>query len=233
MTILPYILDLAVIILVGGMAVAAYRKGFISSALGFLPIVVSLVATRVVTPYVSQFLRQTPFFGSLSNGISNGLHLENMMGEAAMQTQRELISNMQLPTFLKNTLMENNNPVIYNLLDVENLSSYIAGFLANICINIVSVLVVFIAVWIGMHFLLKAMNLIAKMPVLNLCNRVCGGVVGALKGLCIIWMVCFVLTLFQCNAKMNFLFDAINVSYVAKGVYEHNVLMAFILTIFA
>ncbi len=233
MSIMPYILDLAVIILVGGMAFAAYRKGFILSALGFLPIVVALVATRILTPSVSQFLRQTPFFTSLSDGVSKGLHLENVVGEAAMQTQREIIRNMQLPSFLKNTLMENNNPVIYNLLDAENLQSYISGFLANICINIISVLVVFVAVWVGMHFLLKAMNLIAKMPVLNLCNRVSGGVVGALKGLCLVWMVCFLLTLFQCNAKMNFLFDAINLSYVTKGLYEHNILMAFILTIFA
>ena len=194
MTFLPYILDILALVLVVGMAVQAYRKGFVRAALNFLPMVAALAATRFLTPTVSELLRKTPFFDALTNTVGNGLHLDNAIGDAAMQTQTEIIESMHLPDFLKESLVENNNPVIYHLLDVESLQSYIAGFLANICINIISVLLVFVVVWLAVKFVLKALNLISKLPVLNFFNRACGFLVGLLKGLCVAWLICFVLT---------------------------------------
>lgn len=233
MTFLPYILDILVLVLVVGTAVRAYRKGFVRAALNFLPMVAALAATRFLTPTVSELLRKTPFFDALTNTVGNGLHLENAIGDAAMQTQTDIIQSMHLPDFLKESLVENNNPVIYHLLDVESLQSYIAGFLANICINIISVLLVFIVVWLAVKFVLKALNLISKLPVLNFFNRVCGFLVGLLKGLCVTWLICFVLTFFQCNSAFDFFFDALNLTNVALPLYENNILMYFILTIFA
>ena len=229
MTFLPYILDILALVLV----VQAYRKGFVRAALNFLPMVAALAATRFLTPTVSELLRKTPFFDALTNTVGNGLHLENTIGDAAMQTQTDIIQSMHLPDFLKESLVENNNPVIYHLLDVESLQSYIAGFLANICINIISVLLVFIVVWLAVKFVLKALNLISKLPVLNFFNRACGFLVGLLKGLCVAWLICFVLTFFQCNSAFDFFFDALNLTHVALPLYENNILMYFILTIFA
>lgn len=233
MTFLPYILDIVALVLVVGTAVQAYRKGFVRAALNFLPMVAALAATRFLTPMVSELLRKTPFFDALTNTVGNGLHLENAIGDAAMQTQTDIIQSMHLPDFLKESLVENNNPVIYHLLDVESLQSYIAGFLANICINIISVLLVFIVVWLAVKFVLKALNLISKLPVLNFFNRACGFLVGLLKGLCVTWLICFVLTFFQCNSAFDFFFDALNLTHVALPLYENNILMYFILTIFA
>ncbi len=233
MTFLPYILDILALVLVVGTAVQAYRKGFVRAALNFLPMVAALAATRFLTPTVSELLRKTPFFDALTNTVGNGLHLENAIGDAAMQTQTDIIQSMHLPDFLKESLVENNNPVIYHLLDVESLQSYIAGFLANICINIISVLLVFVVVWLAVKFVLKALNLISKLPVLNFFNRACGFLVGLLKGLCVVWLICFVLTFFQCNSAFDFFFDALNLTHVALPLYENNILMYFILTIFA
>ena len=233
MTFLPYILDILALVLVVGTAVQAYRKGFVRAALNFLPMVAALAATRFLTPTVSELLRKTPFFDALTNTVGNGLHLENAIGDAAMQTQTEIIESMHLPDFLKESLVENNNPVIYHLLDVESLQSYIAGFLANICINIISVLLVFVVVWLAVKFVLKTLNLISKLPVLNFFNRACGFLVGLLKGLCVAWLICFVLTFFQCNSAFDFFFDALNLTHVALPLYENNILMYFILTIFA
>lgn len=233
MTFLPYILDILALVLVVGTAVQAYRKGFVRAALNFLPMVAALAATRFLTPTVSELLRKTPFFDALTNTVGNGLHLENAIGDADMQTQTDIIQSMHLPDFLKESLVENNNPVIYHLLDVESLQSYIAGFLANICINIISVLLVLIVVWLAVKFVLKALNLISKLPVLNFFNRACGFLVGLLKGLCVTWLICFVLTFFQCNSAFDFFFDALNLTHVALPLYENNILMYFILTIFA
>lgn len=232
MEFLPWILDLAVLIFILTTAFRAYRKGFVVAGLSFLPIVAALISVRFFTPVMGTLLRKTPVFGSLAESIGEGLQLDHVIGDAAMQTQTTLIENMKLPSFLKESLLENNNPVVYELLDVESIQEYIAGFLANICINIVSVLLVFVLTYLAVRFVLKALHLISKLPVLNFMNRFFGFVIGFLKGLTITWLVCFVLTFFQCNFKFQFLFDALEKTYVALPLYENNILMYFILTIF-
>ena len=233
MEFLPYILDAVVVIFLCVTAIRAYGKGLLATVLHFLPMVAAIVATRFLTPFVGKFLRRTPFFGMLSDGISNGIHLERVVGAAALESQTDLIRNMYLPEFLKDSLLENNNPVVYRLLQAEGIQAYISGFLANICLNIISVLFVFAAAYFAARFFLNALNLMSKLPGLNFFNRSCGLLVGVLKGLCVIWLFGFVLTFFQCSVGMYPFFDALSQTYVASKLYENNVLLYFILTIFA
>lgn len=229
---LPYVLDILVAATVTGCAAIAFRKGFVRAALGFLPMLAALIGTRLLSPFVSRFLRGTPMFGSLAESIGSSMKLDEIIGESAMRTQTEIIEGMQLPGFLRDALLENNNPVIYRLLDVEELQDYIAGFLANICINAVSVILAFLLIFIGTKLLLNALNLVSRLPVLNFFNRFCGLLVGAAKGLSIVWLVCTVLTFFQCSAKFAGLFAALDASHAAKLAYENNILLYLILTIF-
>lgn len=229
---LPYLLDILTLAVVVGCAAAAFRKGFVMAALGFLPMLAALVGVRFLSPFVSRFLRGTPLFGSLAESIRGSMKLDEIIGESAMRTQTEIIEGMHLPEFLRDALLENNNPVIYSLLDVEGLQEYIAGFLANICINAVGVMLAFLLIFVGVRLLLNALNLISRLPVLNFFNRFCGLVVGAAKGLSIVWVVCTVLTFFQCSAKFAGLFAALDASHAAKLAYENNILLYLLLTIF-
>ncbi|MBR6542994.1 MAG: CvpA family protein, partial [Anaerotignum sp.] len=124
------VLDVIVVAIIVGCGVAAWRKGFIRAAFGFLPMAAALVGTHFVSPYVGKFLRGTFLFDSLSGSIKDSMGLDKALQDAAMKTQTEVIEAMPLPDFLKEALLENNNPVIYQLLDVDNLKEYIAGFLA-------------------------------------------------------------------------------------------------------
>lgn len=226
------ILDIVVvgIILVSG--ILAYKNGFIMATLGFVPIIGALLAVKFVTPAVGKFLRGTAFFSNMTESIQNSLRLDEIIGQAAMETQTQLIEGMKLPDFLKESLLENNNPVVYKLLDVESLQEYIAGYLANICINIISVVAVFVVVWIGLIVVLKALNLISELPVLSFVNRTAGLAVGLLKGVSLVWIGAMILTYLQCSGKMEGLFLALSESTVALFMYENNILLYLILTIF-
>ena len=226
------ILDAIVVVTILGCAIYAWQKGFIRAALGFLPMLAALIGTKYLSPYVSKFLRGTPFFGSLAESISESMGLEKLISESAMQTQTEIIEGMKLPEFLKEALLENNNPVIYQLLDVEKLQDYIAGFLANTCINVLSVVLAFVLIYVVVAVILHALHLISKAPVLNFVNHFSGFLVGGLKGLLFVWMGCIVMTFFQCSAKFEGLFAALETTYVAGFLYENNILLYLILTIF-
>ena len=227
-----YVLDGIVLAVVLSYAVVARRKGFIRAALGFLPMLAALVGTKLFSPTIDKFLRGTPIFDLLANSIGNSMGLEEAIHENAIHTQTELIEGLKLPAFIKEALLENNNPVIYHLLDVQSLKEYIAGYLANICINILGVILAFAVIFLAVKMLLNAMNLISKLPGLNFFNRACGLLVGGAKGLCIVWLGCAVLTFFQCHGKFIGLFQALDASHVAKIAYENNILLRLILTIF-
>ena len=226
------ILDAIVLAVILGCAAAAWRKGFIRAAFGFLPMLAALLGTKFVSPYVSKFLRGTPMFGSLSESISGSMGLERLVSESAMQTQAEIIEGMKLPSFLKEALLENNNPVIYQLLDVEKLQEYIAGYLANICINILSVIFAFLLIYIGVTVVLNALHLFSKLPVLSFFNHFMGFLVGAAKGLLFVWLGMAVMTFFQCRADLGNVFAAMEATFVTKILYENNILQELILTIF-
>lgn len=226
------ILDAIVLIVILGCAIAAWRKGFIRAAFGFLPMLAALIGTRFVSPHVGKFLRGTFLFDSMSESIRDSIGLDTVIEEGAMRTQTEIIEGMPLPDFLKDALLENNNPVIYQLLDVDSLKEYIAGFLANVCLNILSVVLAFVLIYIAVTIVLDALHLFSKLPVLSFFNHFMGFLVGGAKGLFFVWIGCMVLTFFQCRAGSEALFEAMEATFVANFLYENNALQQLILTIF-
>lgn len=226
------VLDIVVVAVILGCAVHAWQKGFIRAAFGFLPMLAALIGTHFASPYVGKFLRGTFLFDSLSGSIRESMGLDAVIEEGAIRTQTEIIEAMPLPEFLKEALVENNNPVIYQLLDVDGLKEYIAGFLANVCLNILSVVLAFLLIYIGVTVVLNALHLFSKLPVLSFLNHFMGFAVGAVKGLFFVWLAFIVLTFFQCRASMEGLFMAMESTYIANVLYENNILQQMILTIF-
>ncbi|MGN0136599.1 CvpA family protein [Anaerotignum sp.] len=226
------ILDIIVIGVILGCALAAWRKGFIRAALGFLPMLAALIGSKLVSPSVGKFLRETFLFDKLSGSIQKSMGLDAAIQEGAMATQTEIIEGMPLPDFLKEALLENNNPVIYQLLDVDTLKEYIAGFLANVCMNVLSVVLAFVLIYIAVTVVLHALHLFSKLPVLNFLNRFSGFLVGGAKGLFFVWIGFIGLTFFQCSAKFQGLFAAMEQTFAANFLYENNILLYLILTIF-
>ena len=227
-----WILDVIVIAVILSCAVHAWRKGFIRAVFGFLPMLAAFAGTRFVSPYVGKFLRGTFLFDSLSESIGESMGLDAAIQEGASQAQTELIEAMPLPEFLKEALLENNNPVIYQLLDVDGIKEYIAGFLANVCLNILSVIFAFLLIYIAVSVVLNALHLFSKLPVLGFLNRFTGFLVGGVKGLCFVWLGFILLTFFQCCAVLDGFFIALENTILANILYENNILQQMILTIF-
>lgn len=226
------ILDIIVVAVILGCAVQAWRKGFIRAAFGFLPMLTALVGTHFISPYIGRFLRGTFLFHSMSDSIRESMGLDKAIQEGTAQAQTEIIEAMPLPDFLKEALLENNNPVIYHLLDVDSLKEYIAGFLANVCLNILSVILAFLLIYIAVTIVLNALHLFSKLPVLSFFNHFMGFLIGGMKGLLFVWLGFIVLTFFQCRADLSGLFTALDATWVANVLYENNILKQFILTIF-
>ena len=228
-----WILDIIVIGMVILPAWKGYRKGFIYAALGFLPLVAAFLGARLFSPVCSKWLRTTGLFSFFQERVYNGLHLQNLTSHTAEQSQTEIIQQLEIPDFLKGSLLENNNAVVHSLFQTEQIQDYIASYIANICLNVISVVLVAMVVYIGMRLFLGALNIVASLPVISTVNRVCGLLIGGMKGVCVIWFVGILLSFFYSNETFRQFFLTLEKSYVAQFLYQHNLLLLFVLKIFA
>ncbi len=220
-------LDIVVIGIIGLNAFISYQRGFIKTLFKFVSLIVSVMVTMYVYPYVSQFLiHNTGVYATIKDWIIGLLKLEGA-SETAQTTgdQINFIGGLQIPEAFKHILVTNNNSEIYNLLDVNNLGDYIGGMVATLIINIIAFLGVFIIVSILMKVVISLVDLVSKLPVLNQINKLGGLVIGAIIGVIVVWFLGLVISMLSANPSVANVYETLQVSEVAKFFYDNNLLM--------
>ena len=229
---LPYLLDglvLAVLLFCG---IQSFRKGFLMATLSFLPYLLASLMTIALTPYTATFLRGTALYGTLSDAIADKVTIGSTLTDSINAGSREIIESLQLPSFLKESLLANHNSVTYEVLDVSGIDGYISGFLANICINIISVVLTVLVVFVAGKFVLAALHIISEMPILSTFNRSLGFGVGLLKGTVVLWVIFTIMVYLRCWEKLPQVVDAMEETKIAHYFYENNMLLNVVLKIF-
>lgn len=224
-------IDIGVIVILLFFAVAGRMRGLVRTCFSFVPMLAGLVLTNQLYPVLSKILRNTFIYEGLKNGVQKALKLDSIFANTIAGS--DAIGALKLPGFLKTALVENNNPVVYNILGVNKVEEYIAGYVANICLNVLCMVVVFIVIVIACKLILTALDLIAKLPVVNFFNKTGGLAVGLLQGIIVLWIIGIVLVGFYSNPLFSRFFEVLNQSKVALFLYEKNVLLFMILRIFA
>ena len=226
-------LDIAVIVIILGLAFIGYLRGFVRTCLGFLPAVGALVGSYFTYPFLSKILRGSFVYRNIMDSVESKLGLETAINNSFYATQSELIGSLNTPDFIKNALISNNNSVVYDILDVSGIEEYIAGYIANVSVNIISMIIAFIAIFIIIKLIIGALDLVSDLPILSFFNKSCGFAVGFIKGTVLVWLVGIVLTFFYYNESFAELFRLLNESTIAHFLYENNYLLFMILKIFA
>ncbi|MEA5084570.1 MAG: CvpA family protein [Lachnospiraceae bacterium] len=224
-------IDIGVIVILLFFGIAGRMRGLVRTCFSFVPMLAGLVLTNQLYPVLSKVLRSTFIYEGLKNGVQKALKLDTIFANALAGS--DAISTLKLPEFLKTALVENNNPVVYNVLGVNKIEEYIAGYVANICLNVLCMVAVFVVIVIACKFILAALDLIAKLPVINFLNKTGGLAVGLLQGLIVLWVIGILLVGFYSNPVLSRFFEILNQSRLALFLYEKNVLLFMILRIFA
>lgn len=114
----------------------------------------------------------------------------------------------------------------------ENIPEFIAGTgegiaveLADVVIGIVSVLVVVVATYIIANLLVRALNIVTKLPVISFANRILGGFSGLVIGIVIVYVLLSLVVVFNITECQEY----IDKSIIAYTMYRHNIFIDFIL----
>lgn len=156
--------------------------------------------------------------------------LSLIMGEISKDAQINAIENSGFPTFLKNALLENNNPEVYDQLGVTAFPKYIASYISKILIHIIAFLVTFLLVTIIVRALLVAVDIISDLPVLGLLTRVTGAFAGAATALILVWIFFIIITVACTTQVGKECFVQISHSNILQLLYENNLILKFLMS---
>ncbi len=218
-----------------GMILYGHYRGLIRLAVSMVALAVTLAAVHFAMPYVGTFIRdKTPVYGWITDSVSEAFGVgdeEALSDDRLPEAQRRFIEDMRLPDDLKELLIENNNSEVYDLLGVDAFAGYIGNYLANVIINFVGFVILFLVIYVALKLLAGALDLVAKLPILSGMNQLAGALLGGLQGLFFLWLASLLVTAFAATAWASAILDQIEASPWLSFLYHYNLLSRLVLGI--
>ncbi|MBQ9518995.1 MAG: hypothetical protein IJR59_03780 [Firmicutes bacterium] len=203
--------------------------GFITAVIRAASTFLSTVVSLVLYPSLCSAARQTGFFDMLKQAVIERLGIRMLFVENTRHAQNVLIEGLPLPEMFKEKLAVNNNSVVYDLLGVDNMVDYVGAFFANIILNIVVSVSVFLICLAVTRFILGAFNVLKKTPVIRTIGRVGGGLLGLVTSVVFIWALFAVMDAFVTRPFFSAMYEDIMQSQIAIVLYNTDLIRAFML----
>lgn len=207
------------------MMLYGHYRGFLRQCVSLGALLLTVIVVRGATPYITSFVRTNSAVREMTAQVvldaTGWTAPESDAGEMPA-AQRMAIEAMQLPQYVKDTLLENNNSEIYNLLGVEEFTEYIGAYLADMVINAVSAVLLFVLCSLAIHFIIRWLDLIARLPILSGLNQIAGAVVGLAQGFLLLWIAGSIVSVFSSTPTGRMLEEQIYSSRWLTFIYQYN-----------
>jgi uncharacterized membrane protein required for colicin V production len=202
--------DIAIIVILAIFALSGWIYGFVRAIGGIISWFGAIILTGFFYPYTAALLRKTSLFGVLRQKIADSLPYAD---------QAELLNELSQNEFIRDQLMANNNAEVRRMFDVGE-EGYVSAFLANAVINLISVIAVFIIAMLIMAMVVNALNIVSKLPVLNIFNSAGGAIAGLARGIIILWIFMAAISIYILNHQE--IYDGIHGGLINSFLFENN-----------
>ena len=200
-------LEIILLVVILVFAVVGTVRGLFKSLIGVLATVLAIIATYILAPYTGAFLIENTGFDdyvyekTVKNideyvrekafpEVTDSMKRQEVLDDMSRANQIRLIDEMNLPGPVKKVLEENNNESVYERLGVNTITAYIARSITCMVVNAVSMILVFLVLWIGLMLLsIFAIKASEVLPIVGSINRVGGFLLGLAAGVLVAWLV--------------------------------------------
>ena len=184
-------------------ALRGWRRGLIMTVFSMFATVIAIAISAQLSPQLSRTWQNTAFYEIVSERVEltlfKGQDSQNDGEEG--EDNRGVINSLPLPDVVQNVLASNDDAQ-NNMLGVSAFRKYIADSVTG--------------------------NLLSRLPVIHTMNKMGGMLVGLLKGLILLWLICIVITIMSGTEAGIYLYGQINESPFLKYIYDNNMIMALI-----
>ena len=230
-----FIVDAIIIAVIVLVIVRSSKKGFVSSLIDTFAMIIATIASYTFTPKVSQFIYDSFIKNSVSKGFEKVLDEMNANAAVNDKVDAMIASLPESALNLADSLgIINLNSIgaglhMPGVVDNNQLISTVLNDLAyNVMITITKVVVFFVLFVIAtllIRMVSKFMEKINKIPLIGKLNSTLGGVLGVVKALVIVLVVCTVMYFIASSSSNADLTGAISSSKLYNFVTENNPLL--------
>ncbi|MGN0384134.1 MAG: CvpA family protein [Eubacterium sp.] len=226
------------ILVVALSAFEGYKRGFVKMAFSMVATILIIILTYALTPTVSDIIAETDIYTGIRSQIETYINEyidddSTNISQAGLSVQKTEINKLPIPKNLRNSLIENNTEAVYRELGVENFKAYIAESLTHMILNAITFFALFIILTALIRGLIALLDIISKLPIVNFFNRTLGTAFGLAQGIIILWIACLVLTAFGTTHWGKYALEQINNSQILSFVYNNNLLLKIVTSIFS
>ncbi len=213
---------LVAIAIVALFAVLGYVKGLIMTVWRMLGLIIVLVLTVIIAPQIANGLKSSEkIFNSFYSKAEQTINLNI---DTANGTE-VLIKDMHLPSSVEDKLLafadEYSEDAAAN---DEAIKREIYTKVANSAITGIAYIGTLIVIAVVAFILVRMLNLVSKLPVLNATNKLAGLCLGIVEGILIIWIFCGIAPTFAGTEVGRSIIDQVNANVFLRFLYEHNLL---------
>lgn len=227
-------LGIAVLVFMVLACYIGYRRGFIKEVVSMFFLLLTVAIVWIINPYINQFVKEnTPVYSLIQENCRELISTEVEEKQVIdSDGQKDLIENLSLPDFLKEDLKENNTAAIYKYLSVDSFTDYVAEYIACTVVNGITFLISFAFATVLIRIATYALDIIAKLPIINGANKAAGAILGLVKCLIFVWLAFLILTIL-CNTEIGKTGLAlIEKDKFLNWIYENNIFVKVFMNIF-
>ncbi len=237
-----------VIIIFGLNVFIGYHKGLMQIILSLVSTVAGIVLAFALTPMISDLtIEYTPIDDMVAIAIDRlgetepieeeveslwptaEEEVEEIPVDLPLQDQIVLIEGADMPEFLKETLLTNNNKEIYDQLGVENFGDYVVRYMVEWAIRCLVFVLLFVIISGLLRALVSYMDIISKLPVIRGLNKWGGAILGSGFSLIIIWIGFLLIALLYSTTFGSLCLEMIESNALLRLLYDTNVFMNMLL----
>lgn len=210
-------IDIAVLIIIGFSCFQGYRRGFIKTLFDTLGVLVAFFLSKEVSHIMEEFLmNNTKLFTRVHDFI------ENKSSINFMESADKLFN---LPVELQNIL---SNIIKTGDLTQADTFQVFVNNISIIVVRSVSFIITFLVIYALLVVLSNLINIIFKLPVLNITNRVFGAGTGFVKGVIMLYIIFALASPIIGFMQENDIAKGVLSSESSKIFYSNNIILNYL-----
>ena len=176
-------------------------RGFIKTIFGLFRGIIAGIIAYLLTPIVASLIKATPFYTGLIDETKNGIY-ETVKSFLESDPDKFLAQSEEIAALLERfgssvdfVKTEYDRLVSEKISDAAlYLTEHIVSPACSALLTVLSFLVLFVAAFILLRFVIKIFDSISKLPIINGLNRLLGAISGGILGSS---AVCLIITVFE------------------------------------
>ena len=236
-----YILDIVLIGMLLYFIFESARKGFVRDLIEVVGYFASIYAASLISKRLAPICYEKLFQHSITKAVESHLTASASSSSAVQQISSYFSSLPKSVEGMANSIGINFSDIISKLGSAEKetgakLAESIAkNVIGPVVTNICAIVIFFIALsllLVLVRFVARAIGSMFNIPVIGGFNRFFGGVLGAVKGIITLFLICAILallaSLLKANSDTSSFLKAIQSSGIVNLVNRHNPILSYL-----